>query len=83
MDTLEKGDLKSFLRIRFSGPPEDEIELLAGLIDESLDLMQRHGYQWERVRGIMMDEFGASEGAEALKQLREHLAVYREFKNLK
>jgi len=83
MDRLEKSDLKSFLRIRFSGPPEDEIELLTDLIGESLDLMERHGYRWERVRDMMLDEFGAIEGAEALRQLREHLTLYREFKNLK
>jgi hypothetical protein len=73
MDKLEKRDLKSHISIRFS----------ADLVKESLDLMERHGYRWERVREVMMEEFGEIHGGEVLKNLREHLSIYREFKNLK
>jgi hypothetical protein len=83
MDKLEKRDLKSHISIRFSEMSDEERDILADLVKESLDLMERHGYRWERVREVMMEEFGEIHGGEVLKNLREHLSIYREFKNLK
>lgn len=83
MDKLEKRDLKSHLRIRFSGMSEEERDILADLVEQSLELMERHGYRWDRVREVMLQEFGELDGGEVLKNLREHLSIYREFRNLK
>jgi hypothetical protein len=83
MDKLEKRDLKNHLRVRFAEMTDEERDILADLVDESLELMERHGYRWESVRELMLEEFGATDGGEVLKNLREHLSIYREFRNLK
>ncbi|HPQ52699.1 MAG TPA: hypothetical protein PK253_05570 [Spirochaetota bacterium] len=74
--------LKKFIRVRYPDLSDKETMELIEVILESLKLIERFNYDWEKVKQKFHSELDLHEAEEGLKYLREHLTLYREFKGL-
>ena len=74
--------LETFIRTKFPELSDRETAELAEVIIESLKLIERFNYDWDKVQQKFHSELDVHDAEEGLKYLREHLTLYREFKDL-
>ncbi|HPB82580.1 MAG TPA: hypothetical protein PK200_11140 [Spirochaetota bacterium] len=82
MNQEEISGLSKFIRIRYPDLSDVESAELTDVIIESLKLIERFNYDWEKVEHKFYSELDLLDAEEGLKYLREHLTLYREFKGL-
>jgi hypothetical protein len=82
MNFNERRALSNYLSEKLPDYRNEEITELLVLIEDSLSLLEKYEYDWSKLEIAFINNLGESEGREGLKVLKEHLLLYREFKEI-